>query len=312
MNKPTKHKDAAYDAFPMNKKTSVGAVDSSSDALRAFGKVKALPEVDAFSKKSGQDSDRRSSSEYDAFSKKKKEDDDSSDFPMTKRSDRSRENRPPRENRNPHLVFEPMTYSAATIPSAPTLAPSRVLPAIVVVSGGDAKPQAQTQEDASFAAKFASKMKITTDPHYVPPPTIVNMESEQDFPTLGGPLAPLTSKASGWGQTAIVLPAEEKTMETPSPRQKRRKQAKTQSGAVAGAQKKVPVLPRHALGTKVEVTDEFKPIDYDEDAFDKDEELLSSDMDEEALFGDSNEEDDEDDELDPNIYENRRHPDEIY
>ena len=310
MNKTTKHKDVAYDAFPMNKKTSVGAMDSSSDAFRAFGKVKALPEVDAFSKKSSQDGDRRSSSEYDAFSKKKKEDDDSSDFPMTKRTDRSRENRPPRENRNPHLVFEPMTYSAASIPSV--TAPTKTLPSIVVVSGGEAKTE--LQEDASFAAKFASKMKMVTDPHYVPPPTVVNMESEQDFPTLGGPLASLASRANGWGQTALVLPAEEKTMETPSPRQKKRKQAKTQSGADATAvtQKKIPVLPRHALGTKVPVTDDFKPIDYDEDAFEEEGELLSSDMDEEALFGDSNDENEDEDELDPTIYENRRHPDEIY
>ncbi len=324
MNKKTSNKDAAYDAFPMNKKT--GDTDSSSDAFRAFGKIKALPEVDAFSKKSShdfdskkstQDGDRRTSSDYDAFSKNKKEDDASSEFPMSKRSDRSRENRPPRENRNPHLVFEPMTYSAATIPSTPTSSFPKIAPAIMVVSGGQGQRQGQTdsaQEDASFAAKFASKMKITTDPNYVPPPTIVNMESEQDFPTLGGPV---TAKAIGWGQSTLILHTEEKQMETQSPRQKRRKQGKQgKQGNGLPSQveghKKSSVLPRRALGTRAvgEETEDFKPIDYDEDAFDEEGELLSSDLDEEALFGDSNDEDEDEGELDPNIYENRRHPDE--
>ena len=108
-------------------------------------------------------------------------------------------------------------------------------------------------------------------------------------------------------------------METPSPRQKKRKQGKQTKGLPSQESqtsnvKKVSVMPRHAPGTRAagEETEDFKPVDYDEDAFDKDEELLSSDLDEEALFGDSNDDDEDDDELDPNIYENRRHPDETY
>jgi hypothetical protein len=39
----------------------------------------------------------------------------------------------------------------------------------------------------SFASKFAEQVKIANDPNYKPPPKPVNFESEDDFPSLGGP-----------------------------------------------------------------------------------------------------------------------------
>jgi hypothetical protein len=38
----------------------------------------------------------------------------------------------------------------------------------------------------SFASKFANKAKIIEDPDYVPPPKQIDLNSEEDFPSLGG------------------------------------------------------------------------------------------------------------------------------
>jgi hypothetical protein len=49
----------------------------------------------------------------------------------------------------------------------------------------------------SFASKFKEQVRAAEDPNYIPPPKLVNFESEEDFPSLGGP---------GPKKNTVVLP----------------------------------------------------------------------------------------------------------
>lgn len=316
-NNKHKEKAAAFDAFPMSKR---GAVRNENE-FDAFSKVKKLPEVDAFSafnstRKFG-DAGEGTSDAFAAFGSKTRgvaDGEESHDFPMSKRTG---ENRPPKGDssrgaRNPHLVSEPMTYGGALI-STPSS--GKKAAAVVVVSGKphgtDEAKTTDAVDDGSFAAKFATKMKITEDPSYVPPPTVVDMESEQDFPTLGiMPIKPRgPSPSQGWAQPLRsddwTQPVQKAVVEPEFIK-------KTKKAQKNADKKIVPVVPRHLLKKQEEGKEdsEYKPIEYDEDAFVEDEALDASDLDEEALFEDDDV-NEEDDELDPNVYENRR-PDDLY
>lgn len=311
-NKKQKEK-TAFDAFPMNKR---GVVRNENE-FDAFSKVKKLPEVDAFSafnstRKFG-DVGEGTTDAFAAFGSKTRGGTDAEeghDFPMSKRTG---ENRPPKGEtsrgvRNPHLVFEPLTYGGALISN-----PTKKTAAVVVVSGkthgAEEAKTTDAMDDSSFAAKFATKMKIVEDPSYVPPPTVVDMESEQDFPTLGMVGA---KPSQGWAQPLRrdewTQPVQKATVSLDTePIQKTKKVPKK-----TVEKKIVPVVPRRATKTQEEGKEdgEFKPIEYEEDAFDEDEALDASDLDEDALFADDDGEE-EDDDLDPNVYENRR-PDDLY
>jgi hypothetical protein len=70
-----------------------------------------------------------------------------------------------------------------------TMAPVSMMPATMAsltsssTAGGGSK---------SFASKFSEQMRRAEDPTYVPPPKPLNMNSQDDFPTLGGmPSKPL-------------------------------------------------------------------------------------------------------------------------
>ena len=336
-----KQKDhvAAFDAFPMNKRGV--AVTRNEHEFDAFSKVKKLPEMEAFSafhstRKFGgvEEGGSDAFSAFGSTTRGTNGTEEGHDFPMSKRMG---ENRPPKGDaargaRNPHLVFEPMTYGGALL--AAPMTPAKK-PAVVVVVRGKGVEEAKTVDavddpnglgqanrtrldDSSFAAKFATKMKIIDDPSYVPPPTVVDMESEQDFPTLGVAPTKARGQSQGWTQPlrseewthsiqAVVVDTE--------PIKKTKKVAK--KGAVKGDldKKMIPVVPQRIAKKRLEQQEEskdgdFKPIEYEEDAFEEDAALDASDLDEEALFADDDG-DEEEDELDPTVYENRR-PDDSY
>jgi len=55
----------------------------------------------------------------------------------------------------------------------------------------------------SFASKFAEQVKIANNPNYKPPPKPVNLTSEDDFPSLGGP-----KKATTATITVTITPCD--------------------------------------------------------------------------------------------------------
>ena len=297
--------DVAFDAFPMNKRSSQTPNASQSSDFDAFRTVKRLSDVDAFSMSA---STKQTShlDAYSAFSKTKKTAESSDGFPMNKRS--SSENRPPLEPRSSHLVFEPMTYGGILVtPSVPNKARS------VVVVCGQHKPvhDSQDEEEGSFATKFANKMKLADDPLT----TVVDMESEQDFPTLGVVAKPSSAtRAKTWNLSTDHLEQsiQKVNVRAPLPSNPVKKTPPKKS-VPATTSTIVPVIaPRRILSALEETKeDDFQPIEYEEDAFEEDEELLASDVDEEALFADDDN-DEEDDELDPALSENRRHPEDLY
>ena len=314
MNKPHKDKGNAFDAFPINKR---GAT-TNEQAFDAFTKTKKLPEVDTFSAFNstrrfgtvGTEEGGATSDAFSAFGSKTRGagagagGEDSHNFPMSKRGD---ENWAPKGDaargpRNPHLVFEPMTYGGA-LTTAPDATVKKTAVVVwgkqpVVNSAGDEKT---ADVGDSFATKFATKMKIADGP------TVVDMESEQDFPTLS--VAP--TKAQGWAQPLHseewTQPVQNASIARAVETKKKQRDAGQGRTHVDGQKMAVSMVPRRRAKRQEEGKEdgEFNPIKYDEDAFDEGEELDSSDLDEDALFADE-ECGDEEDSLDPNVYENRR------
>lgn len=80
---------------------------------------------------------------------------------------------------------------------APKLAPATLAS---ITSNGSA-PLASTSGGTgsgpkkSFASKFAEQTRIASDPNYKPPPKVVDVTSESDFPSLGAPKKPI----GAWG-----------------------------------------------------------------------------------------------------------------
>lgn len=271
------------DAFSMNKKKQVegGSFPMNKPSRSdAFESTSSFPDNDAFQKKK-----KRDDSDYSAFSKPKQTESISRAFTS------SLPPKPP----------GPATMASLTALSLPT-------------------GPASSEQDQSFAAKFAARMKIVEDPDYVPPPKIVNVSSEEDFPTLG-PTRTLSGSSvqSGWGQTSFIEHAEEwSTQLKQEQEQQRALQEQKEQEALAKKQpttekktKKIPRLPKQKLvSSETEPQEEFKPIDYDEDAFEDNSDLDVSDLDEETLFHDS--EHDEDEDEDGITLEERRHREELY
>jgi hypothetical protein len=300
-------------AFPMNrKKTQIEQGDFN--AFNKLNKGNALPDMDAFSMNKKQN---HSSADFDAFSKRKK--DTTDDFPMSKKPmEGDRPPRPPRPLRPPHASIAAVT--AVIVPA--TLKPGTL--ASFTATSVIVKTEEAVLDDNSFAAKFAQRMKVMDDPDYVPPtPTItVNVSSEEEFPTLGGTGRTLSSKSNGWGQvaqTTFVNYAEEWHDKIEQEREE--KEALRQQEEEIRQQKRprkkksaAPVLKRAlrvATGTENPEGD-FKPIEYDDDAFEDDDEVNQSDLDDEEFFGDEEDDEEDEDELNPNVYEDRRHRDELY
>lgn len=82
---------------------------------------------------------------------------------------------------------KPIVNTSRPAMEAPKLAPMTLASA----TSNGAVPMAgaggASGSKKSFASKFAEQVKIANDPNYKPPPKPVNFESEDDFPSLGGP-----------------------------------------------------------------------------------------------------------------------------
>lgn len=72
---------------------------------------------------------------------------------------------------------------------APKLAPATLAS---LTGGTSAANSSSTGPKRSFASKFAEQVKIASNPNYKPPAKIVDVTSENEFPSLGGPKKPAT------------------------------------------------------------------------------------------------------------------------
>jgi hypothetical protein len=288
-----KTKKETTDLFPMSRKKVTD--------FDAFTKVQPMPEMDAFSMNRKRP---ESTSDFDAFSRNPKRD----DFPMSKESNRSNDtdeydpfrSKKQKENRRSHDLPQ-------VIPTA-SFAPG-TLASLTARKASDEAAPATDDAGNSFAAKFAQRMKIMEDPDFVPPPSIVNVSSEEDFPTLGFATVKSKQSTSTWGLPSSTL----LVVEDPVCADMIEETVAVEGNTVSKPKnkKKIPILRRKLTTTlPTEEDGVFKPIEYDEDAFEEDE-LNQSDIDEEEFFHDSGEEDEEEDELNPNVYDDRRYRYEI-
>jgi hypothetical protein len=283
-----------FDAFPMNRNKK----KTNPDDFDAFTKAKRLPENDAFSMGKKPMNASASASDFEVFGKKKKHE---SDSVFSKSSKSSKENYPSLP------TLPPVSYIPGTLAS---------LTATTVVA---IETESKEDDSSSFASRFAQKMKIIEDPDYTPPPTIVNVSSEQEFPTLG--VAPvLKQPTSSWNSIRVAMeealpslipdtPIMEESTEENEPKKEKKRPRKKENG-------KKTVLPKHILSKQTGQPDaeqeEFKPIEYDEESFEDEEEWTQSDLDEEEFFREEDDDEDDEDELNPNVYDDRRHRDDLY
>jgi len=284
-NKKTTGSDFPSDAFPMNrKKTLEGNFD-------AFNKVKKIQENDSFSmnkKKTFDDME----SEFEVFGKKKKKD----DFPMSKRS---------YENVNTMNIIPAATFVPGTLAS---------LTANSAING----PTTNQEDSKSFAAKFAHRMRVIEDPDYVPPPVTINVTSEEEFPTLG--VMAKTETKSAWGSSSFVTHAEEwqdileKEREEKETIKKRQELARLKRKAARENANSTKITGPLIIPKKMEKEEEevFNPIEYDEDTLDENDALYQTEFDEEEWFNEDDEDEEDEDELNPSVYEDRKHRDELY
>ena len=82
---------------------------------------------------------------------------------------------------------------------APKLAPATLAS---LASGGGAAGNGGAKK--SYGDKFAEQARRAEDPNYVPPPKPLNLDSADDFPTLGGPKKAITNvvaaPGAAWGK----------------------------------------------------------------------------------------------------------------
>lgn len=100
---------------------------------------------------------------------------------------------------------KPIVNTSLPAKEAVKLAPATLAS---LTSNGKTTPVAMTNGSGtgskkSFASKFAEQAKIAADPDYVPPPKPVNINSEDDFPSLGAPKKPATTSAWGTKSTPV-------------------------------------------------------------------------------------------------------------
>jgi hypothetical protein len=84
--------------------------------------------------------------------------------------------------------FDSLVNTSLPAKQAPKLVPA-TLASLTSKNGTNqsAQPVATGGSTRSFAAKLAEQERIANDPNYVPPPKVVDFNSDNDFPSLGGP-----------------------------------------------------------------------------------------------------------------------------
>lgn len=92
---------------------------------------------------------------------------------------------------------KPVVNTSLPAKEAPKLAPA-TLASITSNGTVSTAPSSVSQQGGpkkSFASKFSEQVKIASNPNYKPPPKVVDVNSTDDFPTLGAPKIAVTKPA---------------------------------------------------------------------------------------------------------------------
>jgi hypothetical protein len=109
------------------------------------------------------------------WSRSNRRDNSSNDFPMNRRE------RPDTMD-TPRRAF---TSGATTNATTNTNAMPATLASLTSGSGGWNTVN-NKGNNKSYASKFSNQVRVAQDPNYVPPPKPLDINSQEDFPTLGG------------------------------------------------------------------------------------------------------------------------------
>lgn len=103
---------------------------------------------------------------------------------------------------------KPVVNTSLPAKEAPKLAPATLAS---LTGGASVATSGSSGPKKSFASKFAEQAKIASDPYYKPPPKPINVASEDDFPSLGGPTKAPTG---AWGSKpkSEVVESEKTTL----------------------------------------------------------------------------------------------------
>ena len=178
---------------------------------------------------------------------------------------------------------------------------------VIGVQGGPKK---------SFAAKFAEQAKIASDPNYKPPAKPVRIDSEADFPTLGGPKKPVTG---AWGSN----PKNEVVSTTNSFADKAKDWATTKEEEAEMAHKKAMEEEKRRKEAELVKKITFVGINRNRNYNNEDDEDYNQEYDETSLGEDSDgyevpegdepsEDDEGNEEFNQNIGWDGRHKDDLY
>ena len=98
---------------------------------------------------------------------------------------------------------KPIINTSLPAQLAPKLAPA-TLASITGGGSGAVVGASASGSKKSFADKFKEQARIAADPNYKPPPKPINVQSEDDFPSLG---APKKAPSGAWGVKPSVAPS---------------------------------------------------------------------------------------------------------
>jgi hypothetical protein len=232
----------------------------------------------------------------------------SDDFPMTKKD-------------------KPIVNTSLPAQQAPKLAPATLAS---LTSNGSTPITISTSVSGSkksFADKFKEQVRIAEDPNYKPPPKPVDLKSEEDFPSLGGPKKPVVG---AWGAkpststpvNTVIEPvkqngpsfaekakewANKKADEEEKARRRALKAEKTRREALL--MRSIPILGMRRLQNQYQEDDEEEDYNpnYEESSLGDD----SYEMPEDDISP-SEEEEDEDGEFNQNVGWDGRRRDDLY
>jgi hypothetical protein len=214
---------------------------------------------------------------------------------------------------------KPIVNTSLPAKNAPKLAPAT----LASLTGGPSIASNGTSSGSkiSFASKFKEQVRIAEDPNYKPPPKVVDVTSESDFPSLG---APKKAPAGAWGAKPSI--GDENKPAAPSFADKakdwaNKKREEEEKVRLKAAQEEERLYKAQLMKSLPSLMRRFKTNDYDYN--DDDDEDYNQNCDQSSLGGDSyevpendqplsEEEEEEENEFNQNVGWDGRRKDDLY
>lgn len=214
---------------------------------------------------------------------------------------------------------KPIVNTSLPAKNAPKLAPAT----LASLTGGSSTFVASNGSGSkmSFASKFKEQVRIAEDPYYKPPPKVVDVTSESDFPSLG---APKKAPAGAWGAKPSIGGEPESKPVAPSFADKakdwaNKKREEEEKVRLKAAQEEERLYKAQLMKSLPSLMRRFKTNDYDDD----EEEDYNPNYDQSSLGGDSyevpendqplsEEEEEEENEFNQNVGWDGRRKDDLY